>query len=171
MCWIIQIVRLSQLKKMPFFVVAFLKVRLQIQNVDKPLYRGTFHCFQSIIRQESVRPPFSVLCVLCLSIAGTGLKVSLVYLFPIRSGVTQGQNGRGHSWVKASRRLHTHKGAHRQQYQLTKMDKTLTVYHYRGYWPMKKESNIRRWLSSQWKKSTLAKGICSFCVPLILLGL
>lgn len=30
------------------------KVRLQVQNVDKPLYRGTFHCFQSIIRQESV---------------------------------------------------------------------------------------------------------------------
>ncbi|XP_056437572.1 mitochondrial basic amino acids transporter-like isoform X1 [Gadus chalcogrammus] len=30
------------------------KVRLQIQNVDKPLYRGTFHCFQSIIRQESM---------------------------------------------------------------------------------------------------------------------
>ncbi|XP_027896584.1 mitochondrial basic amino acids transporter-like [Xiphophorus couchianus] len=29
------------------------KVRLQIQSVDKPLYRGTFHCFQSIIRQES----------------------------------------------------------------------------------------------------------------------
>ncbi|XP_041132696.1 mitochondrial basic amino acids transporter [Polyodon spathula] len=30
------------------------KVRLQVQNVDKPLYRGTFHCFQSIVRQESV---------------------------------------------------------------------------------------------------------------------
>ncbi|XP_039981545.1 mitochondrial basic amino acids transporter isoform X1 [Xiphias gladius] len=30
------------------------KVRLQVQSVDKPLYRGTFHCFQSIIRQESV---------------------------------------------------------------------------------------------------------------------
>lgn len=29
------------------------KVRLQVQNVDKPLYRGTFHCFQSIVRQES----------------------------------------------------------------------------------------------------------------------
>ncbi|KAI7799617.1 mitochondrial basic amino acids transporter [Triplophysa rosa] len=29
------------------------KVRLQVQSVDKPLYRGTFHCFQSIIRQES----------------------------------------------------------------------------------------------------------------------
>uniref|UniRef100_A0A3B5PWS9 Mitochondrial basic amino acids transporter n=1 Tax=Xiphophorus maculatus TaxID=8083 RepID=A0A3B5PWS9_XIPMA len=29
------------------------KVRLQIQSVDKPLYRGTFHCFQSIVRQES----------------------------------------------------------------------------------------------------------------------
>ncbi|KAG7508476.1 mitochondrial basic amino acids transporter-like [Solea senegalensis] len=29
------------------------KVRLQIQSIDKPLYRGTFHCFQSIIRQES----------------------------------------------------------------------------------------------------------------------
>ncbi|KAL4641807.1 mitochondrial basic amino acids transporter-like [Arapaima gigas] len=30
------------------------KVRLQVQNVDNPLYRGTFHCFQSIVRQESV---------------------------------------------------------------------------------------------------------------------
>ncbi|KAG7282062.1 hypothetical protein CRUP_023578 [Coryphaenoides rupestris] len=30
------------------------KVRLQVQNVDKPLYRGTFHCFQSIVRQESI---------------------------------------------------------------------------------------------------------------------
>lgn len=30
------------------------KVRLQVQSIDKPLYRGTFHCFQSIIRQESV---------------------------------------------------------------------------------------------------------------------
>nr|XP_057912225.1 mitochondrial basic amino acids transporter-like isoform X2 [Doryrhamphus excisus] len=30
------------------------KVRLQVQNVNKPLYRGTFHCFQSIMRQESV---------------------------------------------------------------------------------------------------------------------
>ncbi|XP_068803129.1 mitochondrial basic amino acids transporter [Struthio camelus] len=30
------------------------KVRLQVQNVEKPLYRGTFHCFQSIIKQESV---------------------------------------------------------------------------------------------------------------------
>uniref|UniRef100_A0A3P9I8J3 Mitochondrial basic amino acids transporter n=1 Tax=Oryzias latipes TaxID=8090 RepID=A0A3P9I8J3_ORYLA len=30
------------------------KVRLQVQPVDKPLYRGTYHCFQSIIRQESV---------------------------------------------------------------------------------------------------------------------
>ncbi|KAB5539947.1 hypothetical protein PHYPO_G00095190 [Pangasianodon hypophthalmus] len=30
------------------------KVRLQVQNVHKPLYRGTFHCFQSIIRQESI---------------------------------------------------------------------------------------------------------------------
>ncbi|XP_053700093.1 mitochondrial basic amino acids transporter-like isoform X1 [Synchiropus splendidus] len=30
------------------------KVRLQVQNVDKPLYRGTYHCFQSIVRQESV---------------------------------------------------------------------------------------------------------------------
>lgn len=29
------------------------KVRLQVQSIDKPLYRGTFHCFQSIIRQES----------------------------------------------------------------------------------------------------------------------
>ncbi|XP_075995999.1 mitochondrial basic amino acids transporter-like [Genypterus blacodes] len=29
------------------------KVRLQVQNADKPLYRGTYHCFQSIIRQES----------------------------------------------------------------------------------------------------------------------
>ncbi|XP_076874064.1 mitochondrial basic amino acids transporter isoform X2 [Brachyhypopomus gauderio] len=30
------------------------KVRLQVQCANKPLYRGTFHCFQSIIRQESV---------------------------------------------------------------------------------------------------------------------
>ncbi|XP_056284794.1 mitochondrial basic amino acids transporter isoform X2 [Pseudoliparis swirei] len=30
------------------------KVRLQVQSIDKPLYRGTFHCFQSIIRQESL---------------------------------------------------------------------------------------------------------------------
>ncbi|KAK9409441.1 mitochondrial basic amino acids transporter [Crotalus adamanteus] len=29
------------------------KVRLQVQNVEKPLYRGTVHCFQSIIKQES----------------------------------------------------------------------------------------------------------------------
>ncbi|XP_069064426.1 mitochondrial basic amino acids transporter isoform X1 [Pleurodeles waltl] len=29
------------------------KVRLQVQNSAKPLYRGTFHCFQSIIRQET----------------------------------------------------------------------------------------------------------------------
>ncbi|XP_028809031.1 mitochondrial basic amino acids transporter-like isoform X2 [Denticeps clupeoides] len=29
------------------------KVRLQVQSAQKPLYRGTFHCFQSIIRQES----------------------------------------------------------------------------------------------------------------------
>ncbi|XP_077179790.1 mitochondrial basic amino acids transporter isoform X1 [Paroedura picta] len=29
------------------------KVRLQVQNIKKPLYRGTFHCFQSIIKQES----------------------------------------------------------------------------------------------------------------------
>ncbi|KAJ0061255.1 hypothetical protein NL108_013929, partial [Boleophthalmus pectinirostris] len=28
-------------------------VRLQVQSVDRPLYRGTFHCFQSIIHQES----------------------------------------------------------------------------------------------------------------------
>ncbi|XP_043839646.1 mitochondrial basic amino acids transporter [Dromiciops gliroides] len=30
------------------------KVRLQVQSVEKPLYRGTFHCFQSIVKQESV---------------------------------------------------------------------------------------------------------------------
>ncbi|KAG5857502.1 hypothetical protein ANANG_G00020130 [Anguilla anguilla] len=30
------------------------KVRLQVQSVNKPLYRGTFHCFQSIVRQESL---------------------------------------------------------------------------------------------------------------------
>ncbi|XP_034435824.1 mitochondrial basic amino acids transporter [Hippoglossus hippoglossus] len=30
------------------------KVRLQVQSVDRPLYRGTYHCFQSIIRQESL---------------------------------------------------------------------------------------------------------------------
>lgn len=27
--------------------------------MDKPLYRGTYHCFQSIIRQESVSGNFS----------------------------------------------------------------------------------------------------------------
>ncbi|KAJ8394213.1 hypothetical protein AAFF_G00047960 [Aldrovandia affinis] len=30
------------------------KVRLQVQSIDKPLYRGTFHCFQAIVRQESM---------------------------------------------------------------------------------------------------------------------
>ncbi|XP_063097489.1 mitochondrial basic amino acids transporter isoform X1 [Cavia porcellus] len=30
------------------------KVRLQVQSEEKPQYRGTLHCFQSIIRQESV---------------------------------------------------------------------------------------------------------------------
>ncbi|XP_048105591.1 mitochondrial basic amino acids transporter isoform X1 [Alosa alosa] len=30
------------------------KVRLQVQSAEKPLYRGTFHCFQSIVRQESM---------------------------------------------------------------------------------------------------------------------
>ncbi|XP_020862968.1 mitochondrial basic amino acids transporter isoform X1 [Phascolarctos cinereus] len=30
------------------------KVRLQVQSVEKPLYRGTFHCFQSIVKQETV---------------------------------------------------------------------------------------------------------------------
>ncbi|XP_062407447.1 mitochondrial basic amino acids transporter-like [Sardina pilchardus] len=30
------------------------KVRLQVQSAEKPLYRGTIHCFQSIIRQESM---------------------------------------------------------------------------------------------------------------------
>ncbi|KAK2890310.1 mitochondrial basic amino acids transporter-like isoform X1 [Channa argus] len=30
------------------------KVRLQVQSIDKPLYRGTVHCFQSIVRQETV---------------------------------------------------------------------------------------------------------------------
>uniref|UniRef100_H0W9R4 Mitochondrial basic amino acids transporter n=1 Tax=Cavia porcellus TaxID=10141 RepID=H0W9R4_CAVPO len=29
-------------------------VRLQVQSEEKPQYRGTLHCFQSIIRQESV---------------------------------------------------------------------------------------------------------------------
>uniref|UniRef100_UPI00398E6485 mitochondrial basic amino acids transporter isoform X1 n=2 Tax=Pristiophorus japonicus TaxID=55135 RepID=UPI00398E6485 len=29
------------------------KVRLQVQNPDQPRYRGTLHCFQSIIKQES----------------------------------------------------------------------------------------------------------------------
>uniref|UniRef100_A0A3P9PFT0 Solute carrier family 25 member 29 n=1 Tax=Poecilia reticulata TaxID=8081 RepID=A0A3P9PFT0_POERE len=33
---------------------SILWVRLQVQRFDKPLYRGTFHCFQSIVRQESV---------------------------------------------------------------------------------------------------------------------
>lgn len=30
------------------------KVRLQVQSMEKPQYRGTWHCFQSIIKQESV---------------------------------------------------------------------------------------------------------------------
>ncbi|XP_021535370.1 mitochondrial basic amino acids transporter isoform X1 [Neomonachus schauinslandi] len=30
------------------------KVRLQVQSLEKPQYRGTLHCFQSIIKQESV---------------------------------------------------------------------------------------------------------------------
>ncbi|XP_038632852.1 mitochondrial basic amino acids transporter [Scyliorhinus canicula] len=30
------------------------KVRLQVQNPDQPRYRGTVHCFRSIIKQESV---------------------------------------------------------------------------------------------------------------------
>uniref|UniRef100_A0A2K6KH09 Mitochondrial basic amino acids transporter n=1 Tax=Rhinopithecus bieti TaxID=61621 RepID=A0A2K6KH09_RHIBE len=30
------------------------KVRLQVQSVEKPQYRGTLHCFKSIIKQESV---------------------------------------------------------------------------------------------------------------------
>ncbi|XP_039108863.1 mitochondrial basic amino acids transporter [Hyaena hyaena] len=30
------------------------KVRLQVQSIEKPQYRGTLHCFQSIIKQESV---------------------------------------------------------------------------------------------------------------------
>ncbi|XP_006971746.1 mitochondrial basic amino acids transporter isoform X1 [Peromyscus maniculatus bairdii] len=30
------------------------KVRLQVQNAEKPQYRGTLHCFQAIIKQESV---------------------------------------------------------------------------------------------------------------------
>ncbi|MBZ3883808.1 Mitochondrial basic amino acids transporter [Sciurus carolinensis] len=30
------------------------QVRLQVQNVEKPQYRGTLHCFQSIVKQESV---------------------------------------------------------------------------------------------------------------------
>ncbi|XP_071463643.1 mitochondrial basic amino acids transporter isoform X1 [Marmota flaviventris] len=29
-------------------------VRLQVQSVEKPQYRGTLHCFQTIIKQESV---------------------------------------------------------------------------------------------------------------------
>ncbi|GAB1297784.1 Mitochondrial basic amino acids transporter [Apodemus speciosus] len=30
------------------------KVRLQVQSTERPRYRGTLHCFQSIIKQESV---------------------------------------------------------------------------------------------------------------------
>ncbi|XP_029806755.1 mitochondrial basic amino acids transporter [Suricata suricatta] len=30
------------------------QVRLQVQSTEKPQYRGTLHCFQSIIKQESV---------------------------------------------------------------------------------------------------------------------
>lgn len=31
-----------------------LQVRLQVQSTEKPQYRGTLHCFQSIVKQESV---------------------------------------------------------------------------------------------------------------------
>ncbi|XP_064784728.1 mitochondrial basic amino acids transporter-like isoform X1 [Oncorhynchus masou masou] len=34
--------------------VSLSQVRLQVQSVDRPLYRGTYHCFQSIVRQESM---------------------------------------------------------------------------------------------------------------------
>ena len=30
------------------------QVRLQVQSVEKRQYRGTLHCFQAIIKQESV---------------------------------------------------------------------------------------------------------------------
>lgn len=30
------------------------QVRLQVQSMEKPQYRGTLHCFQAIIKQESV---------------------------------------------------------------------------------------------------------------------
>ncbi|XP_030175837.1 LOW QUALITY PROTEIN: mitochondrial basic amino acids transporter [Lynx canadensis] len=30
------------------------KVRLQVQSMERPQYRGTLHCFQSIVKQESV---------------------------------------------------------------------------------------------------------------------
>ncbi|KAG2457696.1 MCATL protein, partial [Polypterus senegalus] len=42
----------------PCIMIAAEQVRLQVQSVDKPLYRGTFHCFQSIVRQESVQGLF-----------------------------------------------------------------------------------------------------------------
>lgn len=32
-----------------------IKVHLQTQNPKNPLYRGTFHCFQSIIAKDSFR--------------------------------------------------------------------------------------------------------------------
>ncbi|XP_018087823.1 mitochondrial basic amino acids transporter isoform X2 [Xenopus laevis] len=32
---------------------SYLRVRLQVQSVSNPKYRGTIHCFQSIIKQES----------------------------------------------------------------------------------------------------------------------
>ncbi|XP_062037263.1 mitochondrial basic amino acids transporter isoform X1 [Lepus europaeus] len=31
-----------------------LQVRLQVQSTEKPRYRGTLHCFQTIVKQESV---------------------------------------------------------------------------------------------------------------------
>lgn len=30
------------------------QVRLQVQSMERPQYRGTLHCFQSIVKQESV---------------------------------------------------------------------------------------------------------------------
>ncbi|XP_070449331.1 mitochondrial basic amino acids transporter isoform X3 [Equus przewalskii] len=36
------------------FLYKTISVRLQVQSMEKPQYRGTLHCFQSIIRQESV---------------------------------------------------------------------------------------------------------------------
>ena len=37
-----------------FRILNLNQVRLQTQDAKNPVYRGTFHCLQSIVQQESV---------------------------------------------------------------------------------------------------------------------